>query len=345
MSGLTEKEISRIKDELINCKRPIFFFHDDADGLCSFLLLYRYIKEGKGVIVKSKPSVDAKFAKKVIDYEADKVFVLDIALMEQEFVDAIKRAVIWIDHHSPIELDKVVYFNPRKHKKEIIYPVTNICYDIVQQDLWIAMVGCVADWCLPAFKNEFCEKYPELLDKGIIDPGKAIFESKLGQLTKIFNFVLKGTSKEAMECVKILTRIQDPYEILKCEASQGKFVYKRFEKINKMYDSILHDVMIRVKKDDRFIVYTYLDNKMSFTGELANELLYKYPDKIIIVGREKSGEIRMSLRSSQIKLPERINNALVGLEGYGGGHEYACGASVKKEQFELFVDRIKKSVQ
>jgi single-stranded DNA-specific DHH superfamily exonuclease len=77
MKGLKENEIERIKDELQNCKRPIFLFHDDADGLCSFLLLYRFIKEGKGVIVKSRPSVDEKFVKNVTDYEADKVFILD----------------------------------------------------------------------------------------------------------------------------------------------------------------------------------------------------------------------------------------------------------------------------
>jgi hypothetical protein len=54
------------------CQRPIFLFHDDADGLCSFLLLYRYKKEGKGIVVKSRPSVDSKFSKPVLEYDPDR---------------------------------------------------------------------------------------------------------------------------------------------------------------------------------------------------------------------------------------------------------------------------------
>lgn len=38
---LKEDEIKMIKEELDSCKRPLFFFHDDADGLSSFLLMYR----------------------------------------------------------------------------------------------------------------------------------------------------------------------------------------------------------------------------------------------------------------------------------------------------------------
>ena len=39
-----------------------------------------------------------------------------------------------------------------------------------------------------------------------------------------------------------------------------------------------------------------------------------------------------------------LKNALVGIEGYGGGHEYACGASVKKEDFERFIENIKSQI-
>ena len=83
---------------------------------------------------------------------------------------------------------------------------------------------------------------------------------------------------------------------------------------------------------------------MSFSGDLSNELIYRYPDKIVIVGREKSGEVRLSLRSMKKVLPPVIEKALIGVEGYGGGHEYACGANVKKEDFERFVESIREQV-
>ena len=62
---LDKKQVEEIRDELDNCKNPLFFFHDDPDGLSSFLLLYRHIKEGHGIAFKSKPGLDARFIKKV----------------------------------------------------------------------------------------------------------------------------------------------------------------------------------------------------------------------------------------------------------------------------------------
>ena len=344
MKGLKEKEIEKIKDELDNSQRPVFLFHDDADGLCSFLLFYRYLKEGRGVVVKSKPMVDAQFSRSVIDYEADKVFVLDIAILKQDFVDEVKRPVIWIDHHKPGDLNKVIYFNPRKHKSDIVYPVTNICYDVVKQDLWIAMVGCIGDWHMPYFKAEFCKEYPDLMNDAMEDPGDVLFETKLGKLVKIFNFILKGSNNDAMKCVKVLTRIESPYDILEQKTSQGKYIYSKFEKMNEGYNKLLDDIKKKVKKDDKFIVYTYPDIKMSFTGEVSNELLHIYPDKIIIIAREKSGEMRMSLRSKGVLLPPKLEKALSTVQGYGGGHEYACGACVKKEDFPRFIESLRKEI-
>lgn len=83
---------------------------------------------------------------------------------------------------------------------------------------------------------------------------------------------------------------------------------------------------------------------MSFTSDISNELLYKFPEKIIIVGRKKEDEVRMSLRSAKILIPPILEKALNGLDGHGGGHELACGACVKQEDFDEFVDRIKKSI-
>ena len=84
---LNQKQIKQIREELETCKRPLFFFHDDADGLCSFLLLYRFIKEGKGIIIKTTPRVDEKFLRKVEEYGPDKIFIVDIAIVDQYFLD------------------------------------------------------------------------------------------------------------------------------------------------------------------------------------------------------------------------------------------------------------------
>ena len=226
---LTEKHYKEIREELDNCKRPLFFFDDDPDGLCSFLLLYRYKREGKGIVVKSSPELKPIFIKTVENYGPDKVFIVDKPMVSQEFIDAVDVTIIWIDHHDIIENSGTKYFNSRKDG--FGEPASCICYRVVKQDLWIAACGTVGDWHLPDFIKEFSKEYPDLLPPEIKKPEKALYETKLGELVRILSFILKGKTSDVLSCVKILTRIKTPYELLNGETSQASFIIKRFNKI------------------------------------------------------------------------------------------------------------------
>src|SRR3989338_2337023 len=153
--ALSKEQIIQLKEHLDSCKNPLFFFDDDSDGLCSFLQLYRYKKEGKGIIVKTTPKLGNIFVKKVQEYQPDKIFILDIALVEQDFLDEVKVPVIWIDHHGPFERHNVSYFNPRVSNLEDNYPTSFLCYQAVEQEMWIAALGCVSDWFVPPFIAKF----------------------------------------------------------------------------------------------------------------------------------------------------------------------------------------------
>ena len=339
---LTEKQYQQIREELESCQNPLFFFDDDPDGLCAFLLLYRYLKEGHGFVVKTHPRLDIRSAPKIEQFNADKVFILDVALVDQDFIDACKVPVIWIDHHGPYERNNVKYFNPRLAKKDCNLPTTYMCYRVVNKDLWIAMLGCIADYYMPDFVEEFKKKYPDLMNKEK-STEDIYFNTKLGNLIKIFSFSLKGKTSDVLKNIKVLTRIESPYEILNQETPKGKFIFKSYEKIKKIYDELL-ETGIKQANKEKLLIYIYPDDKMSLTGDLANELLYKFPDKIIIVGRTKNEEVKMSIRSKNIVILPILEKALAGLEGYGGGHEYACGANVNERDFKEFVERIKKQI-
>ncbi|MBI4144892.1 DHH family phosphoesterase [Candidatus Woesearchaeota archaeon] len=341
---LTDSEVIKVKDHLDNCQRPFIFFHDDPDGLASFLLFYRYKGEGRGYPLKAFPRLTAEHAAKVHEYGADKVFVLDIALADQEFFDALGVPCIWIDHHSPQERTKVEYYNPRK-RDNLNIPTPNGCYQVVQQDLWIATLGSIGDWYLPPLAKEFHAHYPDLLAEDVPSVEEALFNSPVSKLIKLLSFVLKGPTNEVMQAVKILTRIESPYEILREETPRAKWLMKKYHTINQIYEKLMKKAEKSVTKDP-LIVFTYTDDTLSLTKDLANELLYKYNDKIIVLGREKSGEVRCSLRSGKntILLP-LVQRALIGVQGYGGGHEHAVGAGIKKEDFQLFLDNLRRELQ
>ena len=84
---------------------------------------------------------------------------------------------------------------------------------------------------------------------------------------------------------------------------------------------------------------------MSFTGELANEIKYHIKNKLIIVGREKNDKIKMSLRYDKADLRTMLEKALHDLDGYGGGHKYACGANLNSKDFREFVERLESYIK
>lgn len=344
---LRHEEITRIRSELDNCKRPLFFFHDDADGLSSFLLFYRHKKEGRGVVVKTHPKMDSRFARKVAEYQADKVFILDIPIVEQNFFDEVAGLnvpMIWIDHHNPQDVQHALCFNPRRKNPKDDTCVTRICYEVVKSDLWIAMVGSVGDWQKPAYWDSFVSEYPDLIGKEMSRPEQAMFSSRFGELVKVFSFVLKGKTEDVVNCMKVLTRIESPYEILEQTTPSGKFLFKRYGKIKEYYDNLLKSAMHRVT-NDRLFVFIYKGERYSFSSELSNEIVYYHPSKTILVGREKSGEIKYSIRSIRFNLPNVIKTALSGVDGYGGGHEHACGACVKAKDNDLFIKQFREAMK
>ena len=342
--SLTKQEIEQIREELNECKNPLFFFHDDPDGLCSFLLLYKIKKEGHGIILKIPPEMGVEFLRKVKEYDPDKIFILDKARVSQEFIDGAKRKVIWIDHHDPYKRENVLYFNPRVHNKNDNTPVSYICYEVAQKDLWLGVIGSIGDWFMPPDIDKFRKKYPDLIPIKTNKPEEIYFSAELGKLVKIFSFVLKGDNKEAMKCVKILTRIKGPYEILEQKTSQGRYIYKRYEKINKIYEKLLNDALAKATKEE-LLLYIYDETTTSFTSDLSNELLYRFPEKIILIGRKKSDEIKFSFRSTKLLLPQIVEASLKGVEGYGGGHEHACGISIKGRYLDVFLNNLKKELE
>ena len=166
--GLTEQQIKEIREHLDKAQNPVFFFDNDADGLCSFLILQRYSGKGKGVVIKSFPELTVEYFRKVHELNSDYIFVLDKTLVSSEFLeeaDKFNIPVIWIDHHDvDIEIPNFVdYYNPFFNKLEIA-PTTYLCYQISEkkEDLWIAVAGSISDRFMPDFYSEFRGRYPDL---------------------------------------------------------------------------------------------------------------------------------------------------------------------------------------
>ncbi len=337
------KDLEHIRTQILEAENPTFLFDDDPDGLCSFLLLWKHAKKGKGIPTRGKLSEDT--VDKLAFLNTDLVVILDKPEMDQEIVDMIKVPIIHIDHHFPVEAkaDHYQYYNPRVENDKDNRPTSYWAYQIVKENIWIATVGIISDWFIPEFLEEFNKEYPGLLPDVLEKPGQALFDEKFGDLAKAFAFSLKGKADDRKKCLKVLTRIEHPDEILKQTTPQGKFIFKHFDKMNRAYQELREEAM-KSEADGKVLLFSYPSIQHSFTSLIANEMVYRNPDKVVIIARVKDDAVIMSLRSPDVPIPPILEKALEGLDGRGGGHDLACGGSVRNDQFIEFIRRFKEEV-
>jgi len=339
---ITIKEIQEIRSYLEKSENPLFFYDDDPDGLCSFLLLKNSLNKGQGICVKAG-SLDIRFLRKIKENSPDLIIILDLPVISQELIEKLNVPIIWIDHHPLSNIKGVHYYNPLKNNSEDNRPTSYWCYKITQksEDLWLALVGCISDCHLPDFAKEFSEKYPDLLPSSLKDPFDILFETKLNKLVNIFLFILKDKTSEVKKSVSILSRIKDPYELINQSTPKAKYLYKKIKKALTEYQNLINEAVLEAPKEDLFIFYAH-SKKLAMTGEISNELMHKFPDKLIIVAREKNDKMKISLRGWKYDIRTIFEKSMEGLDAFGGGHLHACGGDIPKENWSEFISRIKK---
>lgn len=339
------KLIKEIMELLDKAKNPLYFFDDDPDGLTSFLLLFKnYDKKGHGVTLKVGMKDERVYNIKIREYKPDLVVVLDRAEISQELINSIKVPLVWVDHHPPHERKVKYYLNPMLFDKEDNRPTSYWAYQLTGPNkdlLWIAAVGVSADWFVNEVTDEFAKKYPDILSGKIRKQGNILFDTNLGKLVKIFGFILKGETQEVKKSIRILSEMTDPYELLNQTTENSKYLNKRYEKVNKEYERVLEDASKSFDVNYQVLVYVHPSKKISLTGSISTELMHRFPNHVIILGREKGDYIYISLRSDLVPISGALEEALKHVRGYGGGHKFACGSSVHRDDFDRFLEEFK----
>ena len=345
---LTKKQIEEIRGHLNSSQNPLFLFDNDQDGLCSFLLLQKYLGRGKGFPVKNSPALTQDYFRKVEEFNADYIFVLDKPEISDEFVDEVKKRnipLVWIDHH---EIDKskisdyVKYYNPLFGKDKTNEPVTYLCYQIASQksDLWLAVVGCIADHCVPDFYKEFVKDFPELT-KNSEDAFDILYGSEIGKIARILGFGLKDRVSNVIRMIKFLISAKGPYDFLN-ENNKNKMIHKQFAEIDEKYQRLLLKAK-RSRIGENLVFFKY-SGATSMSADISNGLKYAFPNKIIIVLYKKDVKANISARGKNVK--DIVLKAIEGLEdSTGGGHDNAVGAQIRNEDIEEFEKRIRKLVE
>ncbi len=345
---LTKKQVEEIIDHLNKAQNPVFFFDNDQDGLCSFLLLQRYIRRGKGVPIKSFPGLVPEYLRKVHELKADYVFILDKPVVSEEFfkeAEKINIPIVWVDHHI-IEKKNIPgfvnYYNPLFNKTKSDEPVTALCYQVTgkKDDLWIAVVGCISDQFVPDFYDEFEKKYPEFTVKGK-KASDIFYNSQIGKIARIFSFGLKDRTTDVINMLRFLMKVKTPYEVLE-ENSKNYSMHRRFKQVSSKYQKLLQKAILVGSKEKKLLFFQY-GGDLSISGDLSNELNYIFPDKIIVVAYIKGIKVNISMRGKNVL--KLLSKSIEDLEGAtGGGHENAVGGQIRVDDLEKFKENLEKLI-
>tara|TARA_Y100000296_G_scaffold86080_1_gene124567 strand:+ start:1095 stop:2144 length:1050 start_codon:yes stop_codon:yes gene_type:complete len=346
---LTSNQINQIKEHLEKAQNPLFFFDNDPDGLCSFLLLQRFIGKGKGVVIKSFPELTVDYFKKVHELSADYIFILDKPIVSEEFFEKAHQLnipIVCIDHHE-IDITKIPefvnyynpLFNPVSSENK---PTSYLCYQVSnnKNDLWIAIAGCISDKFLPEFYSEFKKNYPDLsIDSE--DAFEIRYKSQIGKITNLFSFALKDRTTNVVNMTRFLMKVKTPYEVLE-ESNQNYTMHQRFNQINLKYQRLLENAK-KIESPNKILFFKY-GGDLSISSDLSNELTYLFPEKIVVVVYVSGIKASISVRGEKVreivlKIIEEFEDAS------GGGHENAVGAKIKLEDLEEFKKRLEEDIQ
>jgi single-stranded DNA-specific DHH superfamily exonuclease len=336
---LTEKSINEIRKHLERAQNPVFFYDTDADGLASFVLLARWIGKGKGVIARNPRDSSEAYLRRVKELGADYVFVLDCPTISEDFVrgvEEINLPIVIIDHHDVPAIETEFYYNTfiESGKNE---PVAYLCYKISNQkkDMWIAAIGCISDYYLPDFLDEFKENYPDLVNCAYENPFDIVYNCELGKLICIFNYGLKDTTTNVVKLSNFLLKVNFPSEVME-ENSRTRSFLDRYEEIKNMIDKLFEKAKATMDEEKKVLFFTYGGN-MSLSQHLSNKLVHAFPDFIIVVGYRNAGRIRFSLRGHFVNIRELVLESIENIPGAtGGGHKHAAGAQMSEVDAEKF---------
>ncbi len=128
-------------------------------------------------------------------------------------------------------------------------------------------------------------------------------------------------------------------------------LFERFNTIYDEYKQVYKKVFKSLSKGEwkkSGIVFVEHSNCIkSFNRQLSEELAYRLEDWRVICScyqKDNYDSVSCSLRSRGVNVNELLQNALSGLDGRGGGHDFACGASISKKDFNEFKKRLNAGV-
>jgi len=315
---------------LSNVKECSVVYHGDSDGLCSAILMSKFLKE-RVKMASPNDSYGIQITDNLLEdlnNFPSNVFV-DLAVDQWDY-KKLKSDILVIDHHSPKEnlngIENFIHVNPRLKDPKIYLPASYLVYKILtemdsemKKYAWIAAIGILGD-------------------KG--DITKIKFSEDIKDLKFLSDVI------EACKGVYGYRGIIKAYDVFKDaerpEDIQNSKLIRTYHKFQRELDDTVTDFKYHSEYFEKKKAYLYkVYNKYNITSTISTILSEKEPDAaFFIYKRNKVLSMSARCQTSRINLAELFTRLSEGI-GRGGGHPPAAAANIPIENADKFLDRLK----
>ncbi|MHA1909461.1 MAG: DHHA1 domain-containing protein [Candidatus Thorarchaeota archaeon] len=313
--------------------KSVVFSHGDVDGITSGAI--SLLKFPGSTFYFSKPSQIQNDLYRVAKDPPEVVSISDIAVNDMRF-DHILRAldrfpksteIYWTDHH-PIDRKQQKELENRVQLFHEIGPcAAELVYrrfekDLPEHALRLALYGAIGDYCDSTY---FAQMHFEDYDKRTLYLEAGLLVQSLQEI---------DYQKESKDLVRELT--------LGIAPSAMSNIVEMAIKATRIENEVFRYIKDNARKLGK--VGYILDMPIrGYRGKSAKFAAYLTDSNIGISAKSSDDEVDMSIRRRGLKvdLNKALNNILPGLnDAHGGGHPAAAGATMLRNEFPTFIQRL-----
>ena len=376
-----DKAVSLLDQSIENQSRILLYGDYDVDGTTAVSLLYNFLKEYTDRIdyyipdrYKEGYGLSDQGVVFAIENNYDLVIALDCGIKAVDKVSRLREAqidVIICDHHTPGEvIPDAIVLNPKQEKCNYPFKELSGCgvgfklldgwcvqkgvdkeslfslLDLVAISIGADLVEVTGENRILAFKGlEVLNANPRSAFRKMIEMAGRSFPLNLTDV--VFTIAPRinaaGRISSGMEAVELMTTASEEKISIAAEQIQAYNTERR-----ELDEGITLEALKQIENDPNFnqkkttVVYN-ADWQKGVVGIVASRLVESHYKPTIVL-TETDGVYTGSARSIEgVDVYEAIDSCADLLDRYGG-HKYAAGLTISKDNLHAFIERFEKFV-
>ena len=376
-----DKAVSLLDQSIENQSRILLYGDYDVDGTTAVSLLYNFLKEYTDRIdyyipdrYKEGYGLSDQGVVFAIENNYDLVIALDCGIKAVDKVSRLREAqidVIICDHHTPGEvIPDAIVLNPKQEKCSYPFKELSGCgvgfklldgwcvqkgvdkeslfslLDLVAISIGADLVEVTGENRILAFKGlEVLNANPRSAFRKMIEMAGRSFPLNLTDV--VFTIAPRinaaGRISSGMEAVELMTTASKEKISIAAEQIQAYNTERR-----ELDEGITLEALKQIENDPNFnqkkttVVYN-TDWQKGVVGIVASRLVESHYKPTIVL-TETDGVYTGSARSIEgVDVYEAIDSCADLLDRYGG-HKYAAGLTISKDNLHAFIERFEKFV-